>query len=57
MWGLVSISEGAIVTGTGGGELECLDGEGEIMIIGIIDEKPEKKARTLTKWFINKSNL
>ena len=42
MWGLVSISEGAIVTGTGGGELECLDGEGEIMIIGIIDEKPEK---------------
>ena len=42
MWGLVSISEGAIVTGTGGGELECLDGEGEIMIIGIIHKKPEK---------------
>ena len=41
MWGLVSISEGAIVTGAGGGKLECLDSEREIVIIGIIHEKPE----------------
>ena len=41
MSGLVSISEWAIMTGAGGGQLECLDGEWEVVIVGIIHKKPK----------------
>ena len=30
---------GAVVAGAGGGELEALDGEGEVLVIGIVDEE------------------
>ena len=46
MSGLVSISEWAIMTGAGGGQLECLDGEREIVIIGIIHKKSKKTRLT-----------
>ena len=31
---------GAIITGTGGGQLEGLDGEGEVLVVGVIDQEP-----------------
>ena len=46
MSGLVSISEWAIVAGAGGGKLECLDGEREIVIVWIIHKKPKKTRLT-----------
>merc|ERR1712045_630678 len=30
---------GAVVAGAGGGELEALDGEGEVLVIGVVDEE------------------
>ena len=37
VWGL---DVGAVVAGTGGGKLEGLDGEGEVLVIGVVDEEP-----------------
>ena len=37
VWGL---DVGAVVAGTGGGQLEGLDGEGEVLVIGVVDEEP-----------------
>jgi len=34
------ISIGSVVTSTGGRKLEGLDGEGEVLVIGIIDKEP-----------------
>ena len=31
---------GAVVAGAGGGQLEGLDGEGEVLVIGIVDQEP-----------------
>lgn len=31
---------GTVVAGTGRGQLEGLDGEGQVLIIGVIDEEP-----------------
>jgi len=39
-FGLVRLNVGAIVTGAGGGQLESLDGEGEVLLIGIVHKEP-----------------
>jgi hypothetical protein len=31
---------GAVIAGAGGGQLEGLDGEGEILVVGVVDEEP-----------------
>ena len=42
-FGLVRLNVGAIVTGAGGGQLESLDGEGEVLLIGIVHKEPKYK--------------
>ena len=31
---------GSVVAGAGGGKLEGLNGEGEVLVIGVVDEEP-----------------
>ena len=37
---MVGLRVSPIVTGAGGGELEALHGEGEIVVFGVIDQEP-----------------
>ena len=37
---LVSVSVVSVVAGARGGQLEGLDGEGEVMIVWVIDQEP-----------------
>ena len=39
---LVRLGKGAGMAGAGGGELEGLNGEGEVLIVGVIHKEPEK---------------
>ena len=40
------LDEGAVVAGAAGGQLERLDGEGEILVVGVVHQEP------VVEWFL-----
>ena len=40
---LMRLNEGAIVAGAAGRQLERLDGEGEVLVVGVVHQEPVVK--------------
>ena len=39
---LVDLGKSAGMAGAGGGELEGLDGEGEVLVVGVVHQEPSR---------------